>query len=399
MVNHFERAYPVLDKIEQAGFEAYFVGGCVRDHLLGKSIADVDIATSAYPEEIKSIFSHTVDVGIEHGTVLVLHDSQGYEITTFRTESTYQDYRRPDQVTFVRHLKDDLMRRDFTINALAMNKKGDIFDYYDGQTDLKRRIIRAVGSASERFHEDALRMMRGVRFSAQLGFAIEDNTLKGMLQNAHLLEKIAVERIAVELQKLWASEHKQMGIRYMIDTNLHVHCPMLADYNNALLALAQLPVYDEPYVNWGILLYLGNVSTTEAKAFLKQWKLSNDVIANSLALVEAIQYRLSHEMWENSFLFAHKQHVVAYAQHFIMQTTDFVGEDIHALYERLPIQSIKELQVDGRDILTELNRDKAGPFVGEILNVLTEKVLRFELENTKEVLRQYITTHFAHYKG
>src|SRR5699024_10264166 len=198
----FRKALPIIEKIEENGFEAYFVGGGVRDTLLGKSIHDVDIATSAYPEEMKKMFPRTIDVGIEHGTVMVLYKDETYEITTFRTESTYQDFRRPDSVTFVRSLKEDLKRRDFTINALAMNKEGHIIDYFNGMEDLKLKRIKAVGQPTERFHEDALRMMRAVRFVSQLQFHLEKETKEAIEEHHALLEKIAIERIQSEFIKL-----------------------------------------------------------------------------------------------------------------------------------------------------------------------------------------------------
>ena len=175
----FVQAQPVLEKISEHGFEAYFVGGSVRDVLLGREIHDVDIATSAYPEEIKDIFPYTIDVGIEHGTVLVLagkSEAEHYEITTFRTESKYTDYRRPDHVDFVRDLREDLKRRDFTVNAFACDFEGQIIDLFDGLTDLKERRLTAVGSALERFNEDALRIMRAMRFASTLDFKIEEKT-------------------------------------------------------------------------------------------------------------------------------------------------------------------------------------------------------------------------------
>lgn len=200
MPQEFEDARAVLQKIEDAGFDAFFVGGSVRDTLLNKPIHDVDIASSAYPAEIKHIFKKTVDTGIEHGTVMVIHDGEGYEVTTFRTESGYQDFRRPDQVTFVRSLKEDLMRRDFTINAFALKEDRTVIDIFDGLSDLEHKIIRAVGDPHERFHEDALRMMRAVRFASQLDFKIEAKTLKAIEENNMLLGKISVERILVEFE-------------------------------------------------------------------------------------------------------------------------------------------------------------------------------------------------------
>lgn len=171
----FAEAAPLLKKIEAAGYEAYFVGGSVRDTILGQPIHDVDIATSAFPAEIKALFPRTIDIGIEHGTVLVLWEQAQYEITTFRTEAAYQDYRRPDKVDFVRSLKEDLKRRDFTINALALQEDGVIIDLFDGLADIDNQILRAVGHPQERFHEDALRMMRGLRFVSQLGFVRNRN--------------------------------------------------------------------------------------------------------------------------------------------------------------------------------------------------------------------------------
>ncbi len=165
------------------------MGGSVRDVLLNQPIHDVDIATSAFPAEIKQIFPKTIDVGIEHGTVLVLEKAGQYEITTFRTESAYQDFRRPDHVEFVRSLKEDLKRRDFTINAFAIRENGEIIDLFAGLKDLDQHVLRAVGDPHERFFEDALRMMRGLRFVSQLGFDLENETFAAIKENHQLLKK------------------------------------------------------------------------------------------------------------------------------------------------------------------------------------------------------------------
>ncbi len=187
--NIFVKAMPVLQTLENAGFEAYFVGGSVRDVLLHRHVHDVDITTSAYPEEVKQLFDKSIDTGIKHGTVTVLYNNESYEITTFRTESGYQDFRRPDHVTFVQNLDEDLKRRDFTINALAMNTKGEIVDLFNGLDDLEHHIIRAVGDPETRFHEDALRMMRAVRFMSQLEFKLEEKTRQAIKDNHQLLKK------------------------------------------------------------------------------------------------------------------------------------------------------------------------------------------------------------------
>ena len=214
----FQQAMPVLKKLEDTGFEAYFVGGSVRDILLHRHIHDVDIASSAYPEEVKNLFEKSIDTGIQHGTVTVLFDGNSYEITTFRTESGYQDYRRPDHVTFVQNLDEDLKRRDFTINALAMDTQGNIIDLFNGLDDLDKKIIRAVGDPEKRFHEDALRMMRAVRFMSQLNFNLEENTNQAVADHHQLLKKISVERIREEFVKLELGKNARQAFKIFWET-------------------------------------------------------------------------------------------------------------------------------------------------------------------------------------
>ena len=171
---NWQAAFAIIQTLEQHGFEAVVVGGAVRDYLLGRAVHDVDVATSASPKELKMIFSHTVDVGIEHGTILVLHELANIEVTTFRTDGMYIDHRRPRDVQFVRSLEEDLLRRDFTMNAMAMRKDGSIVDLYGGRQHLQDKLIQAVGHPQARFQEDALRMLRAIRFAAQLGFQLKD---------------------------------------------------------------------------------------------------------------------------------------------------------------------------------------------------------------------------------
>lgn len=209
----------IINQIERAGFEAYAVGGCVRDSILGRKPNDWDITTSALPEEIKRIFSHTVDTGIQHGTVTVIRNRQGYEVTTYRIDGEYEDSRHPKEVAFTKALAEDLRRRDFTINAMAYNERNGLVDIYDGIGDLKRGVIQAVGDARERFSEDALRIMRAVRFGAQLGYQIEDNTRKAIEELAPTLSKISAERIQVELVKLVTSPHPDW-VRLLYETGI-----------------------------------------------------------------------------------------------------------------------------------------------------------------------------------
>lgn len=191
----------ILRKLRGAGYEAWYVGGCVRDTLLGRPVHDWDVTTSALPEEIMACFSHCVPTGIRHGTVTVLEDGAQAEVTTYRTDGAYLDNRHPEQVTFVGSLTEDLARRDFTVNAIAMDADGTIVDLWGGQEDLKHRVLRCVGEAELRFREDALRMLRAIRFSAQLGFVIEKETAAAIKRMGYLCAGLSAERIRDELEK------------------------------------------------------------------------------------------------------------------------------------------------------------------------------------------------------
>lgn len=197
----------IIEKIQAAGHEAYAVGGCIRDSILGKEPDDWDITTSAKPEEVKRLFDRTIDTGIRHGTVTVMIGKEGFEVTTYRIDGKYEDSRHPKDVTFTSNLKEDLRRRDFTINAMAYNSKDGLIDLFEGIQDMECGLIRCVGDAEERFTEDALRMMRAVRFSAQLGYLIEENTKRAIKDLAPTIRNISAERIQTELVKLMVSAH------------------------------------------------------------------------------------------------------------------------------------------------------------------------------------------------
>ena len=199
----------IIKTLQEAGFEAYAVGGCVRDSLLGRAPDDWDITTSAKPQQVKALFSRTVDTGIAHGTVTVLQGRSGYEVTTYRIDGAYEDGRHPRDVTFTASLAEDLKRRDFTVNAMAYNEEEGLVDLFGGRADMERRALRCVGNPRERFGEDALRMMRAVRFSAQLDYAIEEDTMEAVRALSGTLSKISAERIRTELVKLLLSGHPE----------------------------------------------------------------------------------------------------------------------------------------------------------------------------------------------
>ena len=202
-----DKARHIVNTIQAAGYEAYVVGGCVRDSLLGREPQDWDITTSARPEQVKALFPRTVDTGLQHGTVTVLQDREGFEVTTYRIDGEYEDSRHPREVAFTRNLEEDLKRRDFTINAMAYNDDKGLVDIFGGTEDIRAGIIRCVGKPAERFGEDALRILRAIRFSAQLGYKIDDETKEGIRELAPTLKNISAERIQTELVKMMVSPH------------------------------------------------------------------------------------------------------------------------------------------------------------------------------------------------
>lgn len=218
-INIPEPAKRILNTLHSAGFEAYVVGGCVRDSILGREPGDWDITTSAKPEEVKKLFGRTIDTGIAHGTVTVMDGKEGFEVTTYRIDGEYEDSRHPKEVTFTSNLVEDLKRRDFTINAMAYSEEDGLIDEFDGLSDIDKKLIRCVGNPIERFSEDALRMMRAVRFAAQLGYTIENETREAIKELVPTLSKISAERIQVELVKLLVSPNPG-EIRELYETGI-----------------------------------------------------------------------------------------------------------------------------------------------------------------------------------
>ena len=219
MKNIPENVLNIIKTLNSNGYEAYIVGGCVRDSIIGKTPYDWDIATNASPDNVKNLFENTVDTGIKHGTVTVIIHNETYEITTYRIDGKYIDNRRPENVRFTNSLEKDLARRDFTINAIAFHPKTSFFDPFDGIIDIKSKVVRCVGNPNERFVEDALRMIRAVRFSAQLGFEIESVTFDSIYMNSSIISKISSERIQEELTKIITSDNPSK-LRLLVDSNI-----------------------------------------------------------------------------------------------------------------------------------------------------------------------------------
>jgi len=385
----FVKAMPVLQTLEDAGFEAYFVGGSVRDVLLHRHVHDVDITTSAYPEEVKELFDKSIDTGIKHGTVTVLYGGESYEITTFRTESGYQDFRRPDHVTFVQNLDEDLKRRDFTINALAMDMHGDIVDLFNGIEDLKNHIIRAVGNPEKRFHEDALRMMRAVRFMSQLEFKLEEKTEQAIKDNHELLKKISVERIREEFVKMGLGSFSREAFQIFLDTQLSEDVPDFAGKKDLLQVYPQLKFSPTMETSlWAVIIILLKVPNEKIGKFMRDWKNSNAMIEKVEQVIKMFDLIADHVPTDYDLFEA--------GEDIIINTIDvahILGQPIssEALVDRylaLPIKKSSELAVDGRFLIKRGMRP--GAQLGHTLNKIRELVVAGEIENSEEAIEQYL---------
>lgn len=389
--SEFQKALPILEKIKSAGFEAYFVGGSVRDILLGREIHDVDIATSSYPEETKQIFPHTADIGIEHGTVLVLEEDGEYEVTTFRTEDVYVDYRRPSSVSFVRSLEEDLKRRDFTVNAFALDETGQVFDLFDGISDLKNQILRAVGKAEERFNEDALRIMRGLRFAASLNFVIEAETFKAMSTHAPLLEKISVERSFIEFDKLLMAPYWRVGIEQLKASGAYDYLPDLSGTFAKWQSF--LDNYDENFVffsseqAWAAMILALEIDNPQT--FLKKWKTSVNFQKSVQNMVRLYQLRLSRDFT--------KREVYTYGKVMLEEVEQLreaqgLPVDFYLIVELdadLSISDKSEIVVNGKLLITE-HGYQPGPELGQTLKEVEWAIVDGYLANDKEAILAYL---------
>ena len=386
----FTAALPVLKQINEAGYEAYFVGGSVRDLLLNRHIHGVDIATSAYPMEIKQIFKKTIDTGIKHGTVTVLYEGESYEITTFRTESGYQDFRRPDHVTFVQNLSEDLKRRDFTINALAMDVAGNVIDHFDGLGDLDKHLIRAVGKAENRFHEDALRMMRAVRFMSQLQFTLEPETEQAISDNHELLSKISVERIRDEFVKMGIAPGSQKAFQIFLDTGLSEEVPGFKGKKENLALYPQLNFSPTTEANlWALMIILLKLPNEKIPSFMRMWKNSNAMerqVADIVAFFDLISSRAPN----NYDLYQAGLETIAST----IDLAHILGQPINGSalvdgYEALPIKNSHDLVIDGHFLLK--NGIPAGPRVGLLLEEIKKAVLEGVISNNEAAITEFLS--------
>lgn len=428
-----DKVQTIIETLTAAGYEAYAVGGCIRDRVLGRTPNDWDITTSARPEETKALFPRTIDTGIKHGTVTVMLDKEGFEVTTYRIDGVYEDGRHPKEVTFTACLEEDLKRRDFTINAMAYNDQAGLVDVFGGIEDIKAGMIRCVGDAKERFTEDALRMLRAVRFSAQLGYQIEEGTKEAIRQMAPSLKRISAERIQVELVKLVISAHPdylrtayETGITEQIlpefdlcmetpQNNPH-HCYSVGEH----ILHAMLAVEPDKALRLGMLFHdIGKPQTLTVDAqgithnkghaevgermtrqILRRLKFDNDTI---LVVTKIVRYhdqkvgdspggvrRAVNRMGEDIFrmLFAVKRADIAaqsdYQRKEKLEKLAYIQELYEEICRKRECVSLKDLAVTGKDLIG-LGMTP-GREIGEFLSELLEIVLEEPERNTREEL-------------
>lgn len=393
MKEPFLAAVPVLKRLESAGFEAYFVGGSVRDYLLKKEINDVDIATSATPEEVKRIFTKTVDIGIEHGTVLVLYQNQSYEITTFRSEAEYEDYRRPKDVSFIRNLTEDLQRRDFTMNAIAMDKDGNLIDPFQGQNSIKNQVIQTVGKAADRFQEDALRMMRAVRFVSQLTFKIEKETRKALIDLVHLLDNIAVERKYAEFDKLLCGDNRKLALQLLLQTNIHSYLPGLLKQEDKITLMLE---YNLDKLNkrelWALLVYCLKIEKKAIERFLRGWRIPMKEIREIQLVLHYLNKKFEADWSLYDLYTATKEIFVSSETLYLVikgnEENDTIQQYIQ-LYEELPIKERSEMDVTGNDLMDLYNKS-GGPWVKEILFKVEQAIIAGNVVNNKKIIKEWL---------
>lgn len=385
-----KEAERIIEQLNQAGFEAYVVGGCVRDTLLGKTPEDWDITTSAKPWQVKAIFGRTIDTGIQHGTVTIMRGNVGYEVTTYRIDGEYEDGRRPKSVEFTSDLEEDLKRRDFTINAMAYSHASGLIDAFDGMRDLELHRIRCVGQPLDRFTEDALRILRAIRFSAQLSFEIEEETKKGITALAPHLIHVSKERIQMELTKLLLSDNPDC-IKTIYETGISPYISnMFSSVPWEQISISSRLPAARP-MRWAGFLRL--LPKEEAVTVLKDLKMDHDTISKVKTLVQwwnqpiapdkgkirCIMSQMTPELYDDLLLL--KQSLGRDDLREVKVLTEQIRKEGDCI-------SLKMLAVTGADLIAI--GMKPGKEMGEVLNQLFRLVLEHPEYNTKERLLKEI---------
>lgn len=382
----------VVEQLEAAGYEAYVVGGCVRDALMGITPKDWDITTSARPEQVKAVFPVTFDTGIEHGTVSVRYEHETYEVTTYRIDGAYTDHRRPTEVAFTSQLYEDLARRDFTINAMAYHPQRGLIDYFEGQRDLKEKCIRCVGKAEERFEEDALRMLRAIRFAARLQFTIEPNTFAAIQTKAEGLAHVSRERVADEMNKTLLCENPQ-GLSHIVSSGLYPYiCSQFSTETPANIDFqAPAGVLNQKALRWAALLH--PLGSEKAGKVLRELKFDNVTHRDTVHLLQFQEATLPQTGRDMRFflnqLGTDYFEALCSLKSAIGQASQEQLASGWTIFEAEKNQcvTLHQLAVSGRDLIGA--GAQTGKELGRSLTLLLELVMEHPQMNEKELLLQY----------
>ncbi|MFC5403777.1 CCA tRNA nucleotidyltransferase [Cohnella soli] len=413
----WEAGLDVVRTLEARGYQAYLVGGCVRDRLMGRKLNDIDIATSAKPDEVMRTFPRTIPTGIKHGTITVMENGIPFEVTTFRRESDYSDGRRPDEVAFVDDLQEDLARRDFTFNAMAFGSDGEIVDPFGGQDALRAGVVQCVGDAEERFGEDALRMLRAVRFAAEFGFEPLPDVWEAILRHRAKLSQVAVERVCAEWDKLMAGSGPEQGCHYLFKSGLlgYVKESLPAGVLHAAeryrlngtgwewdawgsgeavggqgASLPPLPLYADVDVRWTALLCGIGVSSADAAELFRTLRMSGkrtDRVCSAVGLHERMAGCPEDERYEQ-WVLGVLDFGTAAAEDWLTATesVDIELTDLcRGWLQNIPITEVSALDVRGDELVKELGRSP-GPWIAEMLRGLLEAVAFGVIANIKAEL-------------
>ncbi|TKD69821.1 CCA tRNA nucleotidyltransferase [Pseudalkalibacillus hwajinpoensis] len=381
----FESCLEVLNVLTKAGYDAYIVGGAVRNTLLGLPVADFDLATSAKPEEIVQLFDKVVPTGLEHGTVTVIYFDEHFEVTTFRADQKYMNFRHPSGVSYLGSIEGDLARRDFTINSMALSKEGELIDLYGGEKDLELKLIRTVGNPVHRFREDALRMLRAIRFLSILGFSLEKKTEEALTENAILLKHVAVERLQSEVSKLLAGKAVNSAFTQLILSRVHHYLPGLSEMTSTFNEEVDLSILETEIERWAWLSSHADNPVT----FLKEWRLPNSIIKQAVRLL-TISGEVQHEGWSNRTVYD----AFPYAQSCerLLAVNDQREPNftkIDQITSELVITSREKLAVTGNDLIS-WDQSKPGPWVGEAIREIELAVITGKIKNEKSSIRRWL---------
>lgn len=389
----FTKAAGILDTLMAHSYEAYVVGGAVRDFLLGRPVHDIDIATSAHPADVVALFKRTIPVGIEHGTVVVVSRGTNYEVTTFRSESGYDDFRHPDHIFFEHSLEKDLMRRDFTINALAMDRTGKVIDLFGGREDMARRLIRTVGRPEERISEDPLRIMRGIRFTSELGFELGEEELLAFQERSPLLRKISVERIDQEMTKLLAGKTVNAAIGLLFETASIHALPLLGQVSERkAIEKVCFSILKTEEERWAAFLEALKVASLHSFARAWNWSRTREKSVSALRKYNAVRMKGCWDQIQVYFAGPNRAKAVERLQVAFGRAdrSDLAGmeQDIEKLWKSCRIHSRGELAATGNDLL-KWSAETPGPWLSEALSLLEKQVITGSVSNELEAIEAW----------